>query len=37
LIETNPNRDFFANFRWCSSTKALFDRSWKMGNIVEVK
>jgi hypothetical protein len=26
-----------AHFRWYSPTKAFFDRSWKMGNIVEVK
>ena len=36
-IQTNPEKGFFAYFRWYSPTKAFFDRSWKMGNIVEVK
>lgn len=36
-IQTNPTKGFFAYFRWYSPTKAFFDRSWKMGNIVEVK
>ena len=36
-IQTNPKKGFFAYFRWYSPTKAFFDRSWKMGNIVEVK
>jgi hypothetical protein len=36
-IQTNPKEGFFAYFRWDSPTKAFFDRSWKMGNIVEVK
>ncbi len=36
-IQTNPENGFFAYFRWYSSTKAFFDRSWKMVNIVEVK
>jgi hypothetical protein len=36
-IQTNPGKGLFAYFRWYSSTKAFFDRSWKMGNIVEVK
>jgi hypothetical protein len=36
-IQTNPEKGFFAYFRWYSPTKAFFDRSWKMGNIIEVK
>ena len=36
-IQTNPKKGFFAYFRWYSPTKAFFDRSWKMGNIMEVK
>ncbi|HSM27964.1 MAG TPA: DUF1214 domain-containing protein [Thioalkalivibrio sp.] len=36
-IQTNPEKGFFAYFRWYSPTQAFFDRSWKMGNIVEVK
>jgi hypothetical protein len=36
-VQTNPKKGFFAYFRWYSPTKAFFDRSWKMGNIVEVK
>jgi hypothetical protein len=36
-IQTNPEKGFFAYFRWYSPTKAFFDRSWKMGNITEVK
>jgi hypothetical protein len=36
-IQTNPKKGFFAYFRWYSPTKAFFDRSWKMGNIEEVK
>ncbi len=35
-IQTNPKKGFFAYFRWYSPTKAFFDRSWKMGNIVEM-
>ncbi len=36
-IQTNPKKGFFAYFRWYSPTKAFFDRSWKMGNIAELK
>jgi hypothetical protein len=36
-IQTNPEKGFFAYFRWYSPTQAFFDRSWKMGNIVEVR
>jgi len=36
-IQTNPEKGFFTYFRWYSPTKTFFDRSWKMGNIVEVK
>jgi hypothetical protein len=36
-IQTNSKKGFFAYFRWYSPTKAFFDRSWRMGNIVEVK
>jgi hypothetical protein len=36
-IQTNPEKGWFTYFRWYSPTKAFFDRSWKMGNIVEVK
>jgi hypothetical protein len=36
-IQTNSKKSFFAYFRRYSPTKAFFDRSWKMGNIVEVK
>jgi hypothetical protein len=36
-IQANPEKGFFAYFRWYSPTKAFSDRSWKMGNIVEVK
>jgi hypothetical protein len=36
-IQTNPKKGFFAYFRWYSPTKAFFDRSWKMGNIVEIE
>ena len=36
-IQTNPKKGFFAYFRWYSPTKAFFDRSWKMGNIVEAQ
>ncbi|MRR38135.1 DUF1254 domain-containing protein [bacterium] len=36
-IQTNPKKGFFAYFRWYSPTQAFFDRSWKMGNIVEVE
>jgi hypothetical protein len=36
-IQTSPKKGFFAYFRWYSPTKAFFDRSWKMGNIVEVR
>jgi hypothetical protein len=35
-IQTNPKKGFFAYFRRYSPTKAFFDRSWKMGNIVAV-
>jgi hypothetical protein len=34
-IQTNPEKGFFAYFRWYSPTRAFFDRSWKMGNIKE--
>ena len=36
-IQTNPEKGFFAYFRWYSPTQAFFDRSWKMGNIEEVR
>ena len=36
-IQTNPEKGFFAYFRWYSPTQAFFDRSWKMGNIVEMQ
>ena len=36
-IQTNPEKGWFTYFRWYSPTKAFFDRSWKMGNIVEVE
>jgi hypothetical protein len=36
-IQTNPEKGFFAYFRWYSPTEAFFDRSWKMDNIVEIK
>ncbi len=36
-IQTNPKKGWFTYFRWYSPTKQFFDRSWKMGNIVEVK
>ena len=36
-IQTNPEKGFFAYFRWYSPTKGFFHRSWKMGNIVESK
>jgi len=36
-IQTNPDKGFFAYFRWYSPTQAFFDRSWKMGNIVELQ
>jgi hypothetical protein len=36
-IQTNPEKGFFAYFRWYSPTKAFFDLVWKMGNITEVK
>jgi hypothetical protein len=36
-IQTNPEKGWFTYFRWYSPTKQFFDRSWKMGNIVEVK
>jgi hypothetical protein len=36
-IQTNPQKGFFAYFRWYSPSKAFFDRSWKMGNIMAVK
>jgi hypothetical protein len=36
-IKTNPKKGFFAYFRWYSPTNAFFDRSWKMGNIEELK
>jgi len=36
-IQTNPEKGFFAYFRWYAPTKAFFDRSWKMGNITEIK
>jgi hypothetical protein len=36
-IQTNPEKGFFAYFRWYSPTRAFFDRSWKMGNIVEMQ
>jgi hypothetical protein len=35
-IQTNPQKGFFAYFRWYSPTKAFFDRSWKMDNIKQV-
>jgi len=35
-IQTNPEKGFFAYFRWYSPTMAFFDRSWKMGNIKEI-
>lgn len=35
-IQTNPQKGFFAYFRWYSPTKAFFDRSWKMENIKQV-
>ncbi len=33
----DPEKCFFAYLRWYSPTRAFFHRSWKMGNIVEVK
>jgi len=36
-IQTNPEKGWFTYFRCYSPTKAFFDRSWKMGNIVEVR
>ena len=36
-IQTNPDKGFFAYFRWYSPTLAFFDRSWKMGNIEEIE
>jgi len=36
-IQTNPKKGFLAYFGWYSPTKGFFDRSWKMGNIVELK
>jgi len=36
-IQTNPEKGFFAYFRWYSPTKAFFDLVWEMGNITEVK
>jgi hypothetical protein len=36
-IQTNPEKGWFTYFRWYSPTKGFFDRSWKMGNIVELK
>jgi hypothetical protein len=36
-IQTNPEKGWFTYFRWYSPTKQFFDRSWKMGNIVELK
>ena len=36
-IQTNPEKGWFTYFRWYSPTRAFFDRSWKMGNILEVK
>ena len=35
--QTNPEKGFFAYFRWYAPTKEFFDRSWVMGNIKEVK
>ena len=34
-IQTNPKKGFFVYMRWYSPTKEFFDRSWKMGNIIE--
>jgi hypothetical protein len=36
-IQTNPEKGWFTCFRCYSPTKTFFDRSWKMGNIVEVR
>ncbi len=36
-LQTNPQKGFFAYFRWYAPTKEFFDRTWKLGNIKEVK
>ena len=36
-IQTNPKKGFFVYMRWYAPTKEFFDRSWKMGNIKEIK
>jgi hypothetical protein len=36
-IKTLPNKGWFTYFRWYGPTKEFFDKSWKLGDIEEVK
>lgn len=36
-IKTMPGKGWFTYFRWYGPTEAFFDKSWKLGDIEEVK
>jgi hypothetical protein len=36
-IKTMPNKGWFVYFRWYGPTEAFFDKTWKLGDVEEVK